>query len=65
MIETLKDVEAFRKRRKDAWSHNAHYWLTQPLRHWSARLELCQWERERLDKESIWDEERSISQSRL
>jgi hypothetical protein len=23
---------------------------------WSARLEMCQWIRETLDKESIWDE---------
>jgi hypothetical protein len=29
---------------------------------WSARLELCQWRRERLDKESIWDEARSTPQ---
>jgi hypothetical protein len=25
---------------------------------WSARLEMCQWKRETLDKESIWDEAR-------
>ncbi len=31
---------------------------------WSARLEMCQWRRETLDKESIWDEVRSISLSR-
>jgi hypothetical protein len=31
---------------------------------WSARLELCQWIRETLDKESIWDEARSINLSR-
>jgi YVTN family beta-propeller protein len=31
---------------------------------WSARLEMCQWRRETLDKESIWDEERSTSLSR-
>jgi hypothetical protein len=31
---------------------------------WSARLELCQWIRETLDKESIWDEARSTSLSR-
>jgi hypothetical protein len=32
--------------------------------HWSARLEMCQWKRETLDKESIWDEARSTSLSR-
>lgn len=32
--------------------------------HWSARLELCQWRRETLDKESIWPEGRSTSLSR-
>jgi hypothetical protein len=31
---------------------------------WSARLEMCQWRRETLDKESIWDEARSTSPSR-
>ncbi len=31
---------------------------------WSARLEMCQWIRETLDKESIWDEERSTNLSR-
>lgn len=31
---------------------------------WSARLELCQWIRETLDEESIWDEARRSSQSR-
>jgi hypothetical protein len=31
---------------------------------WSARLEMCQWKRETLDKESIWDEARSTSLSR-
>jgi DNA-binding HxlR family transcriptional regulator len=31
---------------------------------WSARLEMCQWRRETLDKESVWDGVRSISQSR-
>jgi len=31
---------------------------------WSARLEMCQWIRETLDKESIWDEARSTSLSR-
>ncbi len=31
---------------------------------WSARLEMCQWRRETLDKESIWDEVRSTSLSR-
>jgi hypothetical protein len=31
---------------------------------WSARLEMCQWIRETLDKESVWDEERSTSLSR-
>jgi hypothetical protein len=31
---------------------------------WSARLELCQWIRETLDKESVWDEARSTSLSR-
>ena len=30
----------------------------------SARLEMCQWIRETLDKESIWDEVRSTSQSK-
>ena len=33
-------------------------------REWSARLEMCQWIRETLDKESVWDEERSTSLSR-
>ena len=32
--------------------------------HWSARLEMCQWIRETLDKESIWDAARSTSLSR-
>jgi hypothetical protein len=31
---------------------------------WSAWLEMCQWIRETLDKESIWDEVRSTSLSR-
>ena len=31
---------------------------------WSARLEMCQWIREALDKESIWDAARSTSLSR-
>jgi hypothetical protein len=31
---------------------------------WSARLEMCQWIRETLDKESVWDEARSTSLSR-
>jgi len=31
---------------------------------WSARLEMCQWRRETLDKESKWDEGRSTSLSR-
>ena len=31
---------------------------------WSARLELCQWRRETLDKESTWDEGRNFSPSR-
>jgi archaetidylinositol phosphate synthase len=31
---------------------------------WSARLEMCQWIRETLDKESIWDEARSTGLSR-
>jgi type I restriction enzyme S subunit len=33
-------------------------------REWSARLEMCQWIRETLDKESIWDEARSTNLSR-
>ncbi len=35
-----------------------------PTLQWSARLELCQWRRETLDKESIWPEGRSTSLSR-
>jgi nucleoside-diphosphate-sugar epimerase len=31
---------------------------------WSARVEVCQWRREILDKESIWDEAKSTSLSR-
>jgi hypothetical protein len=31
---------------------------------WSARLEMCQWIRETLDKESVWDEARSTNLSR-
>jgi hypothetical protein len=31
---------------------------------WSARLEMSQWIRETLDKESLWDEARSTSLSR-
>jgi hypothetical protein len=31
---------------------------------WSARLEMCQWKRETLDKESLWDVARSTSPSR-
>jgi hypothetical protein len=34
------------------------------LKKWSARLEMCEWRRETLDKESIWDEARSTSLSR-
>jgi hypothetical protein len=34
------------------------------FREWSARLEMCQWRRETLDKESIWDEARSTSLSK-
>jgi type I restriction enzyme R subunit len=36
----------------------------QPDEEWSARLEMCQWIRETLDKESIWDEARSTNLSR-
>jgi multidrug efflux pump len=50
---------------------NAQYQYTitsdsvEELSHWwSARLELCQWIRETLDKESVWDEARSTSLSR-
>jgi hypothetical protein len=32
---------------------------------WSARLEMWQWIRETLDKESIWEEARSTNLSRL
>jgi hypothetical protein len=35
----------------------------EPMR-WSAGLEMCQWIRETLDKESVWDVERSTSLSR-
>jgi hypothetical protein len=35
-----------------------------PDEEWSARLEMCQWIRETLDKESIWDEARSTNLSR-
>ncbi len=31
---------------------------------WSARLDLYQWGRDTLDKESVWDEERSTSLNR-
>lgn len=31
---------------------------------WPARLEMCQWRRETLDKESVWDGARSMSLSR-
>jgi pimeloyl-ACP methyl ester carboxylesterase len=31
---------------------------------WSARLEMCQWIRETLDEESVWDVGRSTSLSR-
>jgi hypothetical protein len=34
------------------------------LADWSARLEMSQWIRETLDKESLWDEARSTSLSR-
>ena len=51
------------------WASNGE--TQQPLRlnqfggsAWSARLEMCQWRRETLDKESIWDEGRSTSLSR-
>jgi hypothetical protein len=50
---------------KDRWDW---YFLMQhygaPTRLWSARLEMCQWIRETLDKESIWDEARSTGLSR-
>jgi hypothetical protein len=32
---------------------------------WSARLEMCQWIRETLDKESIWDEARRGGSGKL
>ena len=44
-----------REYRQDCWPVNSL---------WSARLEMCQWRRETLDKESIWDEVRSTSLSR-
>jgi hypothetical protein len=34
------------------------------LGRWSARLEMCQWIRETLDEESVWDVGRSTSLSR-
>jgi len=34
------------------------------LNNWSARLDLYQWRRDTLDKESVWDVERSTSLSR-
>jgi hypothetical protein len=45
------------------------YRLWCPARHgdiptWIARLEMCQWRSETLDKESIWDEARSTSLSK-
>lgn len=33
MIGPLSDGEAYRKRRREAWSHNTAYWLSSPLRH--------------------------------
>jgi len=33
VIESLTDVDAFRKRRAAAWADNVDYWLTKPLRH--------------------------------
>jgi hypothetical protein len=38
--------------------------ISRERRYWSARLEMCQWIRETLDKESIWDEARSTNLSR-
>ena len=38
-------------------------WEETPYFIWSARLEMCQWIRETLDKESIWDEARSTNPS--
>ena len=39
-------------------------WNVKEGREWSARLEMYQWRRETLDKESIWDRARSTSLSR-
>lgn len=33
MIETLEDIEEFRKRRHHEWARNVNYWLTGTLRH--------------------------------
>lgn len=32
---------------------------------WNARLALCLWEREKFHKETVWDERRSLSLSRM
>jgi hypothetical protein len=48
------------------WQHkeDAGLFAVRAIALWSARLEMCQWSRETLDKESIWDEGRSTSLSR-
>lgn len=33
LIESLRDRQAFRLRRSEAWNENITYWLSQPLRH--------------------------------
>jgi hypothetical protein len=58
---SLLAAEAFMVRKQ--WP-SAKILVLGPAPHWSARLEMCQWRRETLDKESIWDEGRSTSLSR-
>jgi hypothetical protein len=40
------------------------WWIRYRVEGWRARLEMCQWRRETLDKESLWDEARSTNLSR-
>jgi len=57
--EAMMDV--YRRALKEC-GYNATRFLH--MLYWSGRLEMCQWRRETLDKESIWDEVRSTSLSR-
>jgi uncharacterized protein (DUF2062 family) len=64
MAAILAPLMAFQIRRTLVLSMRRNKGMVLAKTCWSARLEMCQWRRETLDKESIWDEGRSTSLSR-